>query len=58
MDSDNEDIDDEDYACICCDGTGEVCANCGNAADNCECDDGGDNIVPCPDCDGTGEIED
>lgn len=39
-----------DGACSACDGTGTLCATCGELVDNCECDECAE--VDCAHCDG------
>ena len=42
--------------CPDCDGTGEVCEDCGQSSDDCDCGDS--QLVPCEFCNGTGTIND
>ena len=41
--------------CTICDGTGNICAVCGNIEDACICEDGVE-IDDCPECGGSGKI--
>lgn len=38
-----------------CNGTGQMCGNCGEAENVCQCDDES-NLEKCVDCDGTGRF--